>query len=300
MGWKMEKPLVDNLTDVTIREGSQQSHDLRHVSSITKVEILKHQLSAGLRSIELTAFAPGEWFSDADELAELSKPYADQIHVRGLYFNLRGAERLKQFPYLEQLGIFHTAATETYRKKNYNQGTVEVALSKLDDFLNWFAQNGFQFDVFLISTAFGDKQSGVLSADESYRCISTFLERAAVVSSLPRQITLADTEGVSSSSTIRELVSLLKVAYPDQELCLHLHPAPHEAEGLIRTALELGIRRWEGAWFSMGGSPLADSPGGNMDIQTLIEVYEQQGLETGFNLEGLSSLKSYLHSLRKS
>lgn len=62
--------LADMLTDVSIREGSQQAVDLRNASIDTKLEFMAHAFRSGVKRIELTAFAPGRWFSDAGELVQ--------------------------------------------------------------------------------------------------------------------------------------------------------------------------------------------------------------------------------------
>jgi len=63
-------PLADCLTDVSLRESSQQAVDLRGAEVKTKIELLKRTLRIGIKCVELTAFAPGKWFADARALTE--------------------------------------------------------------------------------------------------------------------------------------------------------------------------------------------------------------------------------------
>ncbi|MCB0328017.1 MAG: hypothetical protein KDD70_00095 [Bdellovibrionales bacterium] len=294
----MSDSLAEVLTDVTIREGSQQKSDLWGVGSQKKLEIVRLQKAVGIKSIELTAFAPGEWFADADELAEGVKGCCGKMVVKALYFNVRGAERLQRYPYLQQAGIVHTAVTEGYRIKNYNQQSIDDALLKLRGFVEWFSSNGFTFDVLLFSTSWGDKSTGILDSATSMRCIEKFMNEAERCGSLPTQITLADTEGVVDPRSLSELVQQVKRAFPEQKICLHLHPSREAAVAVVEAGLEAEADLWEGAWLGIGGSPLADGAGGNLDIRTLVEVYQQNGIPTGFDPVQIESLEKRIAEIR--
>ena len=96
-------PLADVLTDVTIREGSQQVDDLRQVDVQTKLSLLGHMVKIGIRRVEITAFAPGKWFADADELVRGALPrITENVTLRALYFNAKGLEQLLKHPAIEK------------------------------------------------------------------------------------------------------------------------------------------------------------------------------------------------------
>jgi len=109
---QMNVPLTDILTDVSIREGSQQAVDLRNAPVDTKLELMAHLIDSGEKRLELTAFAPGEWISDAEKLVQGAVCKApDTVTLRALYFNTEGLSELIKHPRVLQEGIFLTAAT---------------------------------------------------------------------------------------------------------------------------------------------------------------------------------------------
>lgn len=290
--------LSDILLDVTVREGSQQYADFRGLSVAEKLHIVQLQKQAGIKHLELTAFAPGEWFNDADELAMGIEPYRDGLNVYGLYFNIRGAERLLQTPHLKRYGIFHTALTESYRQKNYNQQSLTAVYEKLKSFIEWFQRHNFSFDVLLLSTAFGGRQEGVFSSEMAIEFIGRSLEVAAAAGLSPEQVTLADTEGVAGGTEISQLVWGIKQAFPEVRVALHLHPAPSVARESVCAGIEAGADRWEASWQGVGGSPLADGAGGNLDISILVEEFTSRGYESGLDPFGVAELMSYVTEVR--
>lgn len=290
--------LSDILLDVTVREGSQQYADFRGLSVGEKLHLVQLQKRAGIKHLELTAFAPGEWFNDADELATGVEPYCDGINVYGLYFNIRGAERLQQVPYLQQYGIFHTALTDSYRHKNYNQRNITAVHEKLKSFIEWFQYHELSFDVLLLSTAFGGREEGILPPGMGVEFIGEILEVAAAAGLSPHQVTLADTEGVAGGEEVARLVEGVKQAFPALRTALHLHPAPSVARESVRAGIEAGADRWEASWQGVGGSPLADGAGGNLDISILLEEFTSHGYDSGLDPNGISELLEYIDTVR--
>ena len=291
--------LCDVLLDVTLREGSQQYSDFRGLPVEDKLKIFQLQKEAGIKKIELTAFAPGDWFSDADALASGVMPHGEDLDIYGLYFNIRGAERLLQFPSLKRHGIFHTALTPSYREKNYNQLSVEVVHEKLKGLLEWFQANGLVFDVLLLSTAFGGRKEGIDSPNEAIEFIGKMIEVSEEIGLTPGQVTLADTEGVAGSLEISRLVSGVKRAFPELLVALHLHPPRSVARDSVVAGLEAGADRWEASWLGVGGSPLADGAGGNLDILVLVEEFERLGYVTGINQSGKEKLLTLIQDIRR-
>lgn len=292
-------PLSDCLTDVSIREGSQQPLDLRSLSVAQKVELLELSCNAGVKSLEVTAFAPGEWFSDADDLVERALIKVGEGPVlKALYFNTVGLERLLAYPRLLQEGVFHTALTHNYREKNYAQRDTEHALLKMNRFVDAFKSNGLEFDTLLVSTAWGEKAEEI-DSEQAIAFIAKFLN-AANAHGLPvKSVTLADTVGQASPEKVATLVSKVRREWPELFLRAHLHPSRDTAEECVSAALESGISGWDAAWGGVGGSPYADKSGGNLDIRCLINVYQREGIPHGLNLTYVERIISWLRAHTK-
>jgi hydroxymethylglutaryl-CoA lyase len=284
--------LTDVLTDLSLREASQQECDLRGASVETKIELARLSAAAGVRTMEVTAFAPGAWFADAPKLAA-ALPDIGDVTWRALYFNVRGLEDLLREPKFAREGMFHTAVTAGYREKNYRQKNPAAVLEKLKQLLDAFAVHNLEFDTLLLSTAWGEPGEAITPDSVRAFCEPIFAEAERAGRPL-RAATVCDTIGNASPREIGELFSKLKEAWPAVELRAHLHPPISSAKDCIGAALDAGIVHWEAAWCGMGGSPLADRPGGNLDIRALIEVWGERGGETGFDAAAVKRLTDFL------
>lgn len=288
--------LVDVLTDVSIREGGQQTLDLRNAAVAVKLELLKLIIRTGIRRIELTAFAPGAWFADAHELAKGAAAVASRdIVLRALYFNTAGLEDLLGHPRLLREGIFHTAATSRYREKNYRQRSPGHAVEKMSRLIAAFQKNSLRFDTLLLSTAWGEPDEA-LTVPQELAYLERLLETAAKQGLPVASLTLADTVGNATAEAIADLVGAVKAAWPQINVSAHLHPRLGSAEECIQAGLDSGVDHWEAAWGGLGGSPYAAEPGGNLDIRTLADVYQKRGLDSGLNPEAVCDVIDFIRA----
>lgn len=274
--------LSDILTDVSIREGSQQDLDLRGVGVAKKIELLNHCIRIGVKRIELTAFAKGEWFSDAFELTKACHAVPAEVVLRALYFNTKGLEQLLSHPRLLREGIFHTAVTPSYREKNYNQTTEDKVLEKLHASMDYFEKHALKFDTLVLSTAWGEPAHKI-SKDETVSFAGKLVEAAVASGAKIQSVTLADTEGVASPEELADMFCAFRTSWPDILLRAHLHPATDKSEEAIYACFDV-VDEWEASWCGLGGSPFAQKPGGNLDIRWLIKVFNSKGLEHGFQM----------------
>ena len=99
-------------------------------------------------------------------------------------------------------------------------------------------------------------------------------------------ITYADTTGMA---TPRRIADLLDVTGPD--VGLHLHDTRGTALVNAYAAFELGVRRFDTAVGGLGGSPatrgIGAGPGGNLATEDLVHLFDDLGVSTGIDLDGL-------------
>jgi hydroxymethylglutaryl-CoA lyase len=295
---RTKKPLTDLLTDVSIREGSQQEIDLRNASVDTKLELMGHIIQSGIKRIEVAAFAPGGWFSDAEELVQraLSRVSEDVI-LRALYFNTGGLSLLKKYPRILQEGIFLTAATSKYREKNYGQRSADHAKTRMNRLVASFKQHNLEFDTLVMSTAWGECNEALTPArtlDYTIDYLTDLLSSAGNQKMPVRSVTLADTMGCATPEAIQSLIKQVKTGWPDMQVRVHLHPMPGTDEECILAAMEGGAEQWEASWCGLGGSPFADEAGGNLDIRRLIKVYNTLRLTHGFDEAAVDRIVHFL------
>ncbi|RMG39213.1 MAG: hypothetical protein D6719_13860 [Candidatus Dadabacteria bacterium] len=285
--------LTDILTDVTIREGSQQEIDLRGKDPEIKLKLLELSVASGIKKIELTAFAPGEWFSDAEILAEKAAKKNYPAEISAIYFNPRGLETLLKFPALKAEGIFHTACTENYRTKNYNQPDIETVREKLKRMLAALKRHSLGLNKIMLSTAWGESAQKI-SPDETLEFAAMLVQTARMEGFNPEGFVLADTVGQATPQEINGLISAFKNEWPEKIITAHLHPQAALARECVHAAFEAGVNHWEASWCSLGGSPFADKPGGNLDIRILAEVARECGYLSGLNPDGIRAIEKFV------
>lgn len=294
--------LKDVLTDVTLREGSQQERDLRGVSIADKILLFDRLAKTGLKTFEVTAFAPGEWFRDAQNLLTGADALHHPVSLRALYFNTRGLDDLieasTRIPSLLKEGVFHTAASTNYRIKNYKQGDLPSVLSKMQSFMEAFRKYSLTFDTILISTAWGEEHEAITPAQLLSFCEQLFGEAKKGGFNV-KSLTLADTVGFAMPEAIQKTIVAVKSAWPSMRVRAHLHPASSHALDCVLAALEAGVDEWEAALGGVGGSPFASDPGANLDIRWLLRAWNEKKWEHGLSETAVQDAIEFLSGLVK-
>src|SRR4029434_1032343 len=81
------------------------------------------------------------------------------------------------------------------------------------------------------------------------------------------------------------------------DLGLHLHDTRGTALANALAAIDLGVTRFDTAVGGLGGSPFAPGAGGNLATEDLVLVLEDQGVETGIDLDALIRVAASLPAL---
>jgi hydroxymethylglutaryl-CoA lyase len=123
-----------------------------------------------------------------------------------------------------------------------------------------------------ISMAFGNPYGDAWSIEQVEHACNLLIESGI------RQISLADTVGLATSSQIAETVSRAVVAGEGTEIGVHIHARRDHAADKIRSAYEAGCRRFDSAIGGLGGCPFAqDALVGNIPTEILVRELKDQG-----------------------
>ena len=99
-------------------------------------------------------------------------------------------------------------------------------------------------------------------------------------------ISLADTTGVSTPESIKDLFTKLIPALPDIQLSAHFHALPDAVIPKLEAAWIAGCRHVDTAIRGFGGCPLAaDQLTGNMATELALDWAESKGYHTGVDIE---------------
>lgn len=177
--------------------------------------------------------------------------------------NTRGAEDASKFEAIKYLG-FPLSISETFQKRNTNK-SIEEALQTVREIQKICSDSQKQL-VTYISMGFGNPYGDPYDV----KVVERFVE--ILSSEGCRIVSLADTIGVASPSSIDYLFRHLATRFPEVELGAHLHSTASTSREKIKAAYEAGCRRFDGAIHGFGGCPMAeDELVGNIATEIIIE-----------------------------
>ena len=265
------------LRDVTLRDGLQ---DERPLPTDTKLAIFEGLLDAGVAELELCSFVrpdrvPAQ--ADADVLAART---SDERAVRwALVLNQRGAERALA------AGIDHLqyvlSVSEAHNLGNAGR-TVEASLDDLERVCALAAEHGLGTVVEITAaTSFGCPYTGPVDPGD----VVAVIERALAAG--VTGIGLADTIGTAIPTDVATLLDAVAPVAGDVPVGVHLHDTRGLAIANALTALEHGVRRFDGALGGLGGCPFAPGASGNLPIEDLAHLLDESGVRTGLDIDRL-------------
>jgi hydroxymethylglutaryl-CoA lyase len=107
-------------------------------------------------------------------------------------------------------------------------------------------------------------------------------------------IALADTIGIASPEQITSLYPLLKSAFPETEIGIHLHSTPNTWLEKIEAAYKSGCRSFDTTVKGYGGCPMAkDELTGNIATENLIGYLQSQSERVGLDMPAFREAMEY-------
>src|SRR6185312_2569942 len=199
------------------------------------------------------------------------------VEYAGLVLNERGFERFRATP-LDRINVTF-GATESFNRANGNVGLYE-AVANAEAVLT--ASGEYPHSV-TISVCFGCPFEGHVDPGVVVDLASRFAERAEVV--------LADTIGVATPSAVRALVA------QSGATGFHGHNTRNTGYANCLAALDAGAQLLDASIGGLGGCPYAPKATGNVATEDLVYLLENEGVETGVNLDELIATSHWLESV---
>lgn len=269
----MNLPTEVQIVEVGPRDGFQNIKEW--IPTELKLEVITKLLEASLKNMEITSFvhpkAIPQMKDGKDVVKEVIDTYND-VEMVALVPNLFGAETawnlgLKKITYV-------ISASERHNMENVRR-TIEKSFAELKSLKDRIPDLKIKLD---IATVFGCPFLGVIPVEKVYQMIDNGLAIGV------DEICLCDTIGIANPKQVNDILTKIKVRYPNQVLSLHLHDT--RGMGLANTlvALENGITIFESAIGGLGGCPFAPGAAGNIATEDLVFMLEQMGIKTNINL----------------
>lgn len=292
-------PTSISITEEGPREGFQIEPGPIHTGD--KVRLIDALSETGLQSIQVCSFVspklvPG--WADADEVVRLFTPRGN-VSYTALWFNDKGIQRaLAHAGKLSLGGTIHTVASNAFSKSNLNRSRDEnlAAMRRQTQ-----AHLDADIPVYKISVmaAFGCNFSGDVNENNTLTAVSDGMQIAFDADTTIKEIALADTMGWANPEQVQRVVSMVREAWPDIPLRLHLHDTRGLGIANAFAALQCGVSRFDSTVGGLGGCPFAAQqssrqsdasrqlPPGNIATEELILLATELGIASGVDLDTL-------------
>lgn len=272
----MSLPGVDvRIREVGPRDGLQVEAPVPVEGRVRLVDAL---VTAGVRHIEAAAFvspkAVPAMAGAADVMSALEARGDEGVTYAVLVPNVVGAERAT---FCHEV-TFTLSASAGYNERNVHM-TIDQSVDEAARSVEILTERRIPVDA-VVSCAFGSPFEGDIDP-HAVHALGGRLLAVGVAS-----ITYADTTGMA---TPRRIADLLDVTGPD--VGFHLHDTRGTALVNAYAAFELGVRRFDTAVGGLGGSPatrgIGTGTGGNLATEDLVHLFDDLGVSTGIDLDGL-------------
>lgn len=274
----MRLPESVEIMEVCPRDG-WQNHRI-HIPTETKIKYIKKMIDCGARKMDVTSFVNPKavpQMADAFDVVAGVREYAAEkgCMLSGLALNKKGVENAKAAG-LENVS-FVLSVSEEHNLRN-SRKTIQASM---DTFLELAAgAEGLDITLALpcvFGSPFGD--------EIPMKRVTDIIERAFAAG--VKEIGLADTAGISSPYHTREVLQSLKSWVDFGDVSIHLHDTRGMGLANAYIALEEGITKFDASMGAMGGCPFVPGAKGNIGSEDLINMFEQMGVATGYDLQAV-------------
>jgi hydroxymethylglutaryl-CoA lyase len=272
------------IVEVGPRDGLQ--NEAAMLPATTKVAFIEALADAGLPIVEMTAFVSPKWVPQMADAVDVARAVArrDGTRYLALVPNRAGLTRAIDAG-LREVAIF-AAASETFSRKNINQG-IDESLVAYADVANEAKRNGLRVRGYL-STAFGCPYEGVVAVERVVDVAARLLDMGC------DEVAVSDTIGVARPRQVVDVVEVVALRVPRPQIALHFHDTRGTALANVYAALECGIAIFDSSAGGLGGCPYAPGAAGNLSTEDLVYMLDGLGIETGVNIEGVVKASSLI------
>ena len=260
--------------EVGLRDGLQNEKTIPSIEQ--KLQLLNAVVDSGIRIIEVGAFVHPKavpQMADTDALCRaMSK--VDGVEYRALVPNIKGVQRA--FDAGLTKAKLTVSASEAHCLANFNNTPVKM-VEGFADCAEFAAKNNMILSG-AISTSFGCPFIGKVPVEMVENAVRSFVKLGIT------ELSLSDTTGMANPRQVFELGTQMIQMFPEVKWVMHFHNTRDMALANIVTAIQAGIRMFDGAFAGLGGCPFAPGASGNVASEDVIHMLHEMGMATGIDL----------------
>jgi len=270
------------IVEVGPRDGLQNENAV--ISPEVKIELINRLGRAGLKNIEAGSFVSPKWVPQmagtSDVLKHMEK--LPGVHYPVLVPNQRGLEDLyslsgpssSKLP-TDEIAIF-TAATDAFNRANTNCSVAE-SLARLRPVASSAIARGLRVRGY-VSVVITCPYTGKVDPRKVKEVTKELVDMGCY------EVSLGDTNGTGTPSTVRRMIEEVASAVPINKLAGHFHDTYGMAIANVMTALSLGVRTIDSSIGGLGGCPY--SPGATGNVATEDVLHAIQASDSDYVAEG--------------
>lgn len=274
------------LEDEALRDGLQM--ETRIFSLEEKLQLYRMLKNAGIKRIQVGSFVHPRivpQMADTDELIR-AIGQEDDCEVSALILNDRGLERALS------CGVSHVSmsvsVSDTHSRKNARRPAAE-ALASMTALIREALTAGLDVRAGL-QCVFGCVYEGRISENAVLNAARKMVAAGA------KEINLADTTGMATPVSIRNMVHRFKKEFADITVSLHLHDTRGLGLANAFSGFEAGVRIFDVCTGGLGGCPFVKGAAGNVPTEDAVNMFESLGVPTGIDLAALVEAVAFLEN----
>jgi hydroxymethylglutaryl-CoA lyase len=229
--------------------------------------------AAGFPVLEVTSFVSPKAIPQLADADEVMSRIARRPGVRYtvLVPNLKGWERaVASRP--DGIVVFG-AASETFSQRNINC-TIAESIERFRPVVEAARTAGVAVRG-TISCSLGCPYEGEVAPSAVARVAAAMLALGV------DELSIADTIGVGTPERTRAVMQAVLALAPASRINGHFHDTYGRALANIDACLDLGIRSFDSSAAGLGGCPFAPGATGNVATESVLELMDERGFETG-------------------
>ena len=275
------------IVEVGPRDGLQNIS--KPISTVQKKIYIDMLSEAGCSEIEVTSFVSPKWVPQLADAKDISSSIQRNDHTTytALVPNKKGLEAAMESGY-RSVAIF-TAASETFSQKNTN-GSIEQNFERFEEMLPILEDNEIRVRAY-ISACWVCPYEGDICAESVIKVIQDLVDLGV------HEISLGDTIGKATPNDVESLLKIILDNWSSQLFALHMHDTYNMAAENITIGLGMGIRILDSSAGGVGGCPYAPGASGNISTETVLRVCDEQGFDTGIDVDKLKIAGEYIQSI---
>ena len=275
------------IVEVGPRDGLQSiSEPISTVEKKTYIDMLSE---AGCSEIEVTSFVSPKWVPQLADAKDISASIQRNEHTTytALVPNKKGLEAAMESGY-RSVAIF-TAASETFSQKNTN-GSIEQNFERFEEMIPIWEENEIRVRAY-ISACWVCPYEGDIGSETVIKVIQDLVDIGV------HEISLGDTIGKATPNDVEYLLKIILDNWSSELFALHMHDTYNMAAENITIGLGMGIRIFDSSAGGVGGCPYAPGASGNISTETVLRVCNEQGFDTGIDIDKLKIACEYIQSI---